>query len=50
MMICETFDSRDWHFYQKADTKVDEGEILLDIGAAEGCFRFQWLIDAPKLS
>jgi FkbM family methyltransferase len=29
---------RDWHYYQKTHTEVAEGEIILDIGAAEGLF------------
>lgn len=34
----ETFDTNDWHYYQKRHTEVQHGEILLDIGAAEGLF------------
>jgi len=37
-VIAETFDSNDWHFYQKEKTKIEKGEILLDIGTAEGLF------------
>jgi len=35
-VVCETFDSNDWHFYQKTHTEVENGEIILDIGTAEG--------------
>jgi len=36
-VVSETFDSEDWHYYQKY-TMVENGEVLLDIGAAEGLF------------
>ncbi len=35
-VICETFDTSDWHYYQKEHTVIEPGEILLDIGTAEG--------------
>jgi FkbM family methyltransferase len=34
----ETFDKNDWHYYQFKDTEISKGEILLDIGTAEGLF------------
>lgn len=34
----ETFDTRDWHYYQKKHTEVMDGEVLVDVGAAEGLF------------
>jgi FkbM family methyltransferase len=34
----ETFDSNDWHYYRKDRTTIEEGEVLLDIGTAEGLF------------
>ena len=34
----ETFDKNDWHYYQNEKTKIDKGDILLDIGTAEGLF------------
>lgn len=37
-VVAETFDPNDWHFYQKDKTKIEKGEILLDIGTAEGLF------------
>ncbi|QHT68842.1 FkbM family methyltransferase [Rhodocytophaga rosea] len=37
-VTAETFDKDDWHFYQKQHTEIEEGEILLDIGTAEGLF------------
>jgi FkbM family methyltransferase len=37
-IIAETFDPKDWHFYQKDKTKIEKGDILLDIGTAEGLF------------
>lgn len=35
-VVAETFDVKDWHYYQKEHTKVERGEIILDIGTAEG--------------
>lgn len=37
-VISETFDEQDWHFYQKEHTTIADGELLLDIGTAEGLF------------
>lgn len=37
-VIAETFDPADWHFYQKEHTEIKEGEILVDVGTAEGLF------------
>jgi FkbM family methyltransferase len=37
-VTAETFDVNDWHFYQNKNTKIEDGEILLDIGTAEGLF------------
>lgn len=37
-VIAETFDKNDWHYYQKEHTEVENGEIILDIGTAEGLF------------
>lgn len=37
-VLSETFDENDWHYYQKEHTKVENGEIILDIGTAEGLF------------
>ncbi|MCU0350597.1 MAG: FkbM family methyltransferase [Flavobacterium sp.] len=37
-VVAETFDTKDWHFYQKKHTEIKKGERLLDIGAAEGLF------------
>lgn len=34
----ETFDKNDWHFYQYEKTQIENGDILLDIGTAEGLF------------
>lgn len=34
----ETFDVNDWHYYRKKHTPVQKGDILLDIGTAEGLF------------
>ena len=37
-VTAETFDTNDWHYYQYEKTPVVKGEILLDIGTAEGLF------------
>lgn len=37
-VTAETFDTGDWHYYQKEHTEVQAGEILLDVGTAEGLF------------
>jgi len=37
-VTAETFDKQDWHFYQKEHTIIQQGEELLDVGAAEGLF------------
>lgn len=37
-ITAETFDEQDWHFYQKQYTTIEQEEILLDIGSAEGLF------------
>ncbi|MFY0483714.1 FkbM family methyltransferase [Flavobacterium sp. PLA-1-15] len=37
-VVAETFDVKDWHYYQKEHTKVEANEIVLDIGTAEGLF------------
>jgi FkbM family methyltransferase len=37
-VVCESFDVNDWHYYQKKHTEVSQGEIVLDIGTAEGLF------------
>lgn len=34
----ETFDLNDWHYYRKEKTPIEDGDILLDIGTAEGLF------------
>lgn len=35
-VVAETFDTSDWHYYQKEQTIVEQDEIILDIGTAEG--------------
>lgn len=37
-IISETFDVNDWHYYQKEHTEIEDNEVLLDIGTAEGLF------------
>lgn len=35
-VVAESFDTNDWHYYQKEHTEINAGEIILDIGTAEG--------------
>lgn len=35
-VIAESFDIEDWHYYQKKHTEINKGEVVLDIGTAEG--------------
>jgi FkbM family methyltransferase len=35
-VVAESFDTEDWHYYQKEHTEINSGEIILDIGTAEG--------------
>lgn len=35
-VVAESFDTEDWHYYQKEHTEINAGEIILDIGTAEG--------------
>jgi len=37
-VVSETYDVNDWHYYQKEHTVIEDGEILLDVGTAEGLF------------
>lgn len=37
-VTAETFDNEDWHFYRYKNTEIENGEIVLDIGTAEGLF------------
>ena len=37
-VTAETFDQQDWHYYQKKFTEVREGDVILDVGTAEGLF------------
>ncbi len=37
-VTAETFDTEDWHYYQYKTTEIEKGDILLDIGTAEGLF------------
>lgn len=35
-VVAESFDTNDWHYYQKEHTEITNGEVILDIGTAEG--------------
>lgn len=45
----ETFDATDWHFYQKKWTKVEDGEVLIDVGSAEGLFSLSVVNKCKKI-
>lgn len=38
LIVGETFDPHDWHYYEHPMTPVGPDDIVLDIGAAEGLF------------
>ena len=48
-VVCETFEVRDWHYYQKPMTKLKKKERVLDVGAAEGLFALSVVNDCEKL-
>ncbi len=45
----ETFDEADWHYYRKPQTPIEKGDILLDVGTAEGLFPLVVLDQCEKL-
>jgi FkbM family methyltransferase len=49
MVTTETFDKKDWHFYQNTHTAIEQNEILLDIGTAEGLFPLTVINDCKKI-
>jgi FkbM family methyltransferase len=38
MVIAESLDERNWHYYEVPETRVERGDVVLDCGAAEGLF------------
>jgi FkbM family methyltransferase len=48
-VTAETFDKKDWHYYQKPSTPVNDGEVLLDVGAAEGLFSLSVVDKCSKI-
>jgi FkbM family methyltransferase len=38
MVVAETMDPVDWHFYEVPETRVRPGDTVVDCGAAEGLF------------
>jgi FkbM family methyltransferase len=48
-VICETFDTKDWHYYQDEKTSIEQNDVLLDIGAAEGLFTLSVLEKCKKI-
>jgi len=41
MVLAETFNPENWHFYEVAETRVTADDIVADCGAAEGIFALQ---------
>jgi FkbM family methyltransferase len=41
MVLAETFNPANWHFYEVAETRVGADDIVADCGAAEGIFALQ---------
>ncbi len=37
-VIVETFNKRNWHYYEIAQTKVQPADVVVDCGSAEGLF------------
>jgi len=48
-VVSETFDRDDWHYYQKTGTLIRDGEVLLDIGAAEALFSLTVMDKCEKI-
>lgn len=38
MVLSETLDARNWHYYEVPETRVEADDIVADCGAAEGIF------------
>lgn len=49
-VIGECFDEGNWHFYEIPETRVGEGEMVLDCGAAEGIFGLRVLERAGRVT
>ncbi len=47
MVIAESLNETDWHYYEVPETTVESGDVVLDCGAAEGIFSLN-LIDRAK--
>ncbi len=47
MVIVESLDEKDWHYYEVPETEVAGGDVVLDCGAAEGLFSLK-LADRAK--
>jgi FkbM family methyltransferase len=47
-VVAECFYTYDWHFYEVPETKVSEGDVVLDCGAAEGIFSLR-VVDRASL-
>lgn len=48
-VVCENFDHKDFHYYQGHNTPIEQGEILLDIGTAEGLFPLSVIDKCSKI-
>jgi FkbM family methyltransferase len=49
-VIAECFDESDWQFYEVPETRVDEGDTVLDCGASEGIFSLRVLERAHRIA
>ena len=38
MVLSETLDARNWHYYEVPETRVEREDVVADCGAAEGIF------------
>lgn len=48
-VVSETFDRKDWHFYQKEHTEVSHDDVIVDVGAAEGLFALSVINKCKKM-
>lgn len=48
-VICECFYSDNWHFYDIPQTKINDNDVVLDCGAAEGLFSFIYEAKCKKI-
>jgi hypothetical protein len=48
-VVSETFYQKNWHYFQIKETMVQDGDVVVDCGAAEGLFSFAILPRAKHI-